>query len=100
MRAICAILIVGAVIGSVPQVRAEPELVDGVQAVVHDSVVTLSDVQIMSLPAEKVLFDRYRAQPEMYLKKLSDARNDSLGQLIERQLILRDFKVTFSQPER
>jgi parvulin-like peptidyl-prolyl isomerase len=100
MKTFCAILIVWAVIGSVPQVRAEPELVDGVQAVVHDSVVTLSDVQIMSLPAEKVLFDRYRAQPEMYLKKLSDARNDSLGQLIERQLILRDFKVTFSQPER
>ena len=34
-------LIAGAVIGSAPRVRAEPELVNGVQAVVHDSVVTL-----------------------------------------------------------
>jgi peptidyl-prolyl cis-trans isomerase SurA len=47
-----------------------------------------------------VLFDRYKAQTEIYLKKVSDARNDSLEQLIERQLILRDFKVTFDQPER
>ena len=93
-------LVVWGVIASAPQLRAQPELVNGVQAVVHDSVVTLSDVQILTMPAEKVLFDRYKAQTEIYLKKVSDARNDSLEQLIERQLILRDFKVTFDQPER
>ena len=93
-------LVVWAVIGSAPQVLAEPELVNGVQAVVHDSVVTFSDVEIMTMPAEKVLYDRYRAQRELFLKKRSDARNDSLEQLIERQLILRDFKTTFGQPER
>ena len=73
---------------------------NGMAAVVHDAVVTLSDVQIMSMQAEKVLYDSYRSQPEVYLKKVSDARNDSLEQLIQRQLILHDFKVTFSQPER
>ena len=93
-------LVVWGVIASAPQLRAQPELVNGVQAVVHDSVVTLSDVQILTMPAEKVLFDRYRSQTEIYLKKVADARNDSLEQLIERQLILRDFKVTFDQPER
>jgi len=93
-------LVVWAVMGSAPQVLAEPELVNGVQAVVHDSVVTFSDVEILTMPAEKVLYDRYRAQMEVFLKKRSDARNDSLEQLIERQLILRDFKTTFGQPER
>ena len=93
-------LVVWAVIGSAPQVLAEPELVNGVQAVVHDSVVTFSDVELMTMPAEKVLYDRYRAQRELFLKKRSDARNDSLEQLIERQLILRDFRTTFGQPER
>ena len=59
-------LVVWAVMGSAPQVLAEPELVNGVQAVVHDSVVTLSDVEIMTMPAEKVLYDRYRAQTECF----------------------------------
>ena len=93
-------LIAGAVISSTPGVRAAVELVDGINAVVHDSVVTFAEVQIMTLPAQEVLAREYRSQPEMYVKKVSDARNDSLEQLLERQLILRDFKVTFSQPER
>ena len=93
-------LIVGAVIGSTPHVRAAPELVNGVNAVVHDSVVTFAEVEIMTLPAQEVLIRQYRTQPEVYLKKVTDARNDSLEQLLERQLILHDFKITFSQPER
>ena len=93
-------LAVWAVTGSAPQLRAGPELVDGVQAVVHDSIVTLSDVQIMTAPAEQVLVRQYRSQPDTYFKKLADARNDSLDQLIERRLILHDFKTTFGQPER
>jgi parvulin-like peptidyl-prolyl isomerase len=93
-------LVVWAVMGSAPRILAEPELVNGVQAVVDDSVVTFTDVEIMTMPAEKVLYDRYHSQTEVFLKKRSDARNDSLEQLIERQLILHDFKVTFGQPER
>ena len=91
-------LVVGAVLGSAAHLRGEPELVDGVQAVVHESVVTFFDVQSMASEAEKLLYNRYRAQPEVFLKKLADAREESLGQLIERQLILHDFRVTFSQP--
>ena len=62
-------LIAGAVIGSAPRVRAEAELVNGIQAVVHDSVVTLAEVQIMTLPAEQVLSRQYRAQPEVFLQE-------------------------------
>ena len=93
-------LVVWAVVGAAPQVRAEPELVNGVQAVVHEGVVTIYDVQVMTSPAEQVLARQYRSQPEIYFKRLSDARNDSLDQLIERQLILQDFKITFSEPQR
>jgi peptidyl-prolyl cis-trans isomerase SurA len=93
-------LIAGAVIGSPSQVRAATELVNGITAVVHDSVVTLGEVDIMTLSAQEVLVRQYRSQPEVYLKKLSDARNDSLDQLEERQLILCDFKATFKEPER
>src|SRR5271157_4281352 len=100
MRTFCIILIAGAVIGSACPVRAEAELVDGVDAVVHDSVVTIAEVQIMTLPAEQVLYRQYRTQPELYQKKVNDARNDSLDQLLERQFILREFKTAFSEPER
>jgi parvulin-like peptidyl-prolyl isomerase len=93
-------LVVGAVIGSTPEIRAATDLVNGINAVVHDSVVTFGEVEMMTLPAQDVLARQYRSQPEVYFRKLSDAKNDSLDQLLERQLILRDFKATFSQPER
>ena len=93
-------LIAGAIIGSPSQLRAASELVNGINAVVHDSVVTLGEVDIMTLPAQEVLIRQYRNQPEVYVKKLTDARSDSLEQLLERQLILGDFKVTFNQADR
>ena len=100
MRAFCTILIAGAVAGSAPLFHAEAELVNGVQAVVHDSVVTFGEVQTMTLPAEQMLAREYRGQPELYQKKLSDARNDTLEQLLERQLILHDFNSAFDKPEK
>ena len=94
-------LVVWAAVGAAPQVRAEPELLDGIRAVVHEGVVTIYDVDSMTSRAEELLSRQYRrSQPEMYFKKLSAARNDSLDQLIERQLILQDFKITFSEPQR
>jgi len=100
MRVFCALLIAGAVLGSTPRVCAEVQLVNGVQAVVDDSIVTLGEVQLMTLPAEQVLYRQYRAQPEVFYKRLADARNESLDQLLQRQLILRDFKSMFSEPDR
>ena len=100
MRAFCTLLIAGAVIGSTADLRAAPELITGINAVVHDSVVTYAEVEMMTLPAQEMLTRQYRTQPEVYLKKVTNARNDSLQQLLERQLILHDFKVTFSQPEQ
>ena len=93
-------LIAGAVAGSAPLVNAEAVLVNGVQAVVDTSVVTLGEVQSMTLPAEKVLYGQYRDQPRVFYRKLSDARNDTLKQLLERQLVLHDFNASFDKPEQ
>ena len=93
-------LIVWAGIGSALQARAEPELVNGIRAVVHDAVVTLAEVEMMTMPARDMLTRQYRAQPEVFLRKLDEARSESADQLIQRQLILHDFKTEFSQPER
>ena len=100
MRVLCAILIAGAIIGSARPACAEAPVVNGVQAVVDESIVTFGEVQVMTWPAEQMLFRQYRAQPETFYKKLADARSENLDQLIERQLILRDFRSMFSQPEQ
>jgi parvulin-like peptidyl-prolyl isomerase len=100
MRAFCTILIAGAVFGSAPLFHATAELVNGVQAIVHDSVVTFGEVQNMAMPAEQMLKREYIGQREVFLKKLSDARNESLEELLERQLILHDFNASFDKPEK
>ena len=100
MRAFCTLLVAGAVVGSTPLFHAEAELVNGVQAVVHDSVVTFGEVQTMTAQAEQVLAREYRGQPEVFHKKVSDARNDTLEQLLERQLILHDFNASIDKAEQ
>ena len=93
-------LIAGAVAGSTPLFHAQAVLVNGVEAVVHDSVVTFGEVQTMSAPAEQMLRREYGDQVELFQKKLSDARNETLEQLLERQLILHDFNSAFDKPEK
>jgi len=100
MRALIVTLIAGAILASAPRLRAESHLVNGIDAVVHDSIVTYSEVEVMTVPAEQMLYRQYRDQPDVFQRKLNDARGDNLEQLVERQLILRDFKNTITQPEQ
>jgi peptidyl-prolyl cis-trans isomerase SurA len=90
MRAYRTILAVGAVLGCVVQIHAE--LANGIKAIVHDSIITVEDVEILSESAEKALWRQYRDNPEMLQKKVAEARTDNLEQLLARQLILHDFK--------
>jgi peptidyl-prolyl cis-trans isomerase SurA len=68
------------------------ELADAVKAVVSDSVITLSQVELSTQPAVEALQRQYPNDPEIFKQKLNDALNDSLEQLVERQLILRSFE--------
>jgi len=69
------------------------ELVDGVKAVVSSSIVTIAEVDDFVIPAAQALRRDYGGDPVMFQQKLDSALNDGLEQLIERQLILRDFDV-------
>ena len=69
------------------------ELVDGVKAVVSSSIVTIAEVDDFVIPAAQALRRDYAGDQAMFQQKLGDALNDGLEQLIERQLILRDFDV-------
>jgi len=82
------------------RVSAETRLVNAIQAVVHDSLVTFAELQDRMAPAKELLARQYAGQPELLDQKVTAALNENLDQLIERQLILQDFKEKFSQKER
>lgn len=76
-------------VGLATPLRAE--LVNGVKAVVHTSVITWGEVESdLSILADEYI-RQYGRQPELLQQKVDAARKESLTQSIERQLILRDF---------
>ena len=91
MKCFRLIPILAAALGFHLPLRAD--LVDGITAVVNSAVVTHAEVEGFSLPATEALRREYAGEPDLYQQKLIAALNDGLEQLIERQLILRDFDV-------
>src|SRR5277367_4146502 len=91
MKLFCLFSIFAAAFCVAPQSRAD--LADGIQSVVNDDVVTYSEVKDYTAPALEALREQYAGQPDEFDKKLAETFNDSLEQLVERQLILHDFDV-------
>jgi peptidyl-prolyl cis-trans isomerase SurA len=78
----------------------QAQLVDGIKAVVHDAVITHFEVEAVSAPALDQLRRQYRNDPETYQQRAIRLLDENLEQLIERQLILRDFEAAgYSLPE-
>ena len=77
---------------------AEPEVVDGIAAIVNGDVVTYSQVRGLSGPREKLL--RSQFEGEELINKIKEARQAALRDLIDRQLILQSFrKENFQIPD-
>lgn len=75
-----------------PGPRLHAEMVDGVLAVVNDTVITRQQVEEFIAPAIDSLRREYAGQPEaVFQQKLTGVVNDGLEQLVERQLILHEF---------
>jgi len=68
----------------------EPQVVDGVAAVVNGDVVTYSQVRMLSAPREKLLRSQYTG--EELANKLKEARELALKDLIDRRLVIQAFK--------
>ena len=69
------------------------ELVDAINAVVNNGVVTFAEVEEFAAPAAQALQREYAGQPDMFRQKFGDALSDGQEQLVERQLILHDFDI-------
>lgn len=71
---------------------AQQAISDGVAVIVNDAVITYHDVVTYIRPMVDLLKSQYGRQPNVFEQKLIDVRADGTEQLIERQLILTEFK--------
>jgi len=97
MKTLRAIFLVIALLTLGLPLRAE--LASGVKAIVHDAVITYQEVEQFAAPALSAA-QRQARDRESFMKKASEVMSDSLEQLVERQLILRDFQAAgYNFPE-
>ena len=76
----------------------EPEVIDGIAAIVNGEVITHSQVRMVVGPRERLLRQQY--QGEELRKRLMEVRASALRDLIDRQLIVQSFqKEKFSLPD-
>lgn len=69
---------------------AEPEVVDGIAAIVNGEVITMSQIRQLVAPREKLLRSQYTG--EELEKQIKAVRTAALNDLIDRQLIIQSFK--------
>jgi parvulin-like peptidyl-prolyl isomerase len=69
---------------------AEPEVINGIAAVVNGDVITFSQVRELSAPREKLL--RSQLTGDELVKALKEAREAALKDLIDRRLIIQAFQ--------
>ena len=77
---------------------SDAQVIDGVAAVVNADVITFSQVQEVSGPRERTLREQFTGVE--LVDKIKEARLAALNDLIDRQLILQEFKKKkFTIPE-
>lgn len=96
--ALCAVALAPAVFS------AEPEVLDGVAAVVkgpgapQEDVITFSQVRELTGPRERSLREQYKGGE--LIEKIKELRTGAVQDLVDRQLILQEFKKNkFSIPD-
>ncbi len=70
--------------------EGEPQVIDGIAAVVNGDVITYSQVRALSAPREKLL--RQQLTGKDLEKKLIELRELALKDLIDRRLVIQAFK--------
>jgi peptidyl-prolyl cis-trans isomerase SurA len=76
------------------------DLVNAIQAIVHDSVVTYQEVNVLTEQTADVVRERYLNQPSVMEKELARSRGENLEKQVQNQLILHDFATAgYSVPE-
>lgn len=74
------------------ELAAQPQLKNGLMAIVNESVITYQDVERLTASQLEAIRSTYRFQPELMEQKRRKVLEEGLEQLVERQLVLDDFK--------
>src|SRR5512137_2219405 len=72
-------------------VAAQPEMVNGIVALVNDKVITRREVEIAVAGDRELLTRQYGRNLAVLVQKEREPRRDQLELLVENQLILRAF---------
>lgn len=79
---------------------AQAELANAIRAIVNDAVITYQEVAMLNQQSEDLLVREYRDQPTVFEKEMNKVDSQNLDGLVERQLILHEFKSAgYSLPE-
>ena len=98
MRFLYAIL-VGAILTGFG-FRANAELVDGIEAIVHDSIITFQEVDDASQRIVQQMRLQYETKPDVLRQQVTTAYKETLEELQQRQLILHEFQTAgYNMPE-
>jgi peptidyl-prolyl cis-trans isomerase C/peptidyl-prolyl cis-trans isomerase SurA len=95
MKSLRSIIVLALALAAALPLRADT--VDGVKAIVNDTVITYGQIQELMIPAVDSLRRQYSSQPDLYQQKIRQVIDDTLEQLIERQLILHEFEVKYTK---
>jgi peptidyl-prolyl cis-trans isomerase SurA len=75
-------------------------LATGIKAIVHDSVITYDQVEVLTAQTADLLRREYSRQPEEFQRRMNQAREENLEKLLGDQLILHEFKTAgYSMPD-
>src|SRR5881275_1856381 len=85
--AVCALVLLPIYCDAFAQ---EPQVVDGMAAIVNGDVITYSQVRALSAPREKLLRQQFTGQE--LEKKMIELRQLALKDLIDRRLVIQAFK--------
>ena len=94
MRFFCIIL--GLALAVVPAAFAQAPLWNGIAAIVNDAIITRKEVLAYTEQALQLL-SRTLRDPNIFEQRANQTVADGLDQLVERQLILQDFKSSGGQ---
>ena len=75
-----------------PQADAAPRKVNGIAAIANGRVITINEVAFMLAPIRASLAIKYPRMGENYKKELAETKRKILDELIDRQLIIHEFK--------
>ena len=78
----------------------QAELINGVAVIVNEKIVTYQEVERFINPAVEELDRNFRNQPQLLRERLTDLHRDGTEQLVERLLILHEFRTAgYNLPE-